>query len=88
LTLYYVKAANKKVGVSVSKKVGNSVVRSRVKRLIKEAFRSLIDQVGDYNFVVVAHPSSKDADFHQIKEELIYLLKGQGIIGVKDEDRV
>ena len=48
----------------------------------------MIDQVGDYNFVVVAHPSSKDADFHQIKEELIYLLKGQGIIGVKDEDRV
>ena len=28
-----------RVGISVSKKVGNSVVRHRVKRLIKEAYR-------------------------------------------------
>ena len=32
-----------RVGVSVSKKVGNSVVRHRVKRLLKEAFRTSED---------------------------------------------
>ena len=29
-----------RVGVSISKKVGNSVVRHRIKRLVKEAFRN------------------------------------------------
>ena len=45
-----------KVGISVSKKVGNSVVRSRSKRLILESYRLKQDNINKkgYDFVFVA----------------------------------
>lgn len=49
-----------RLGISVSKKVGNSVVRHRVTRLIREAYRlnrANID-VG-YDIVIVARPASR-----------------------------
>ncbi|HHT83129.1 MAG: ribonuclease P protein component [Christensenellales bacterium] len=69
--LYIVEAATIKVGVSVSKKVGNSVVRSRAKRRLKEAFRTIIGNLKrGYNFVIVAKKEIVDAEFWEIKEEI------------------
>lgn len=84
LILFSVEAASRKVGVSVSKKVGNSVVRSRIKRLIKEAFRAVLEETNNYNFVVVAKEKAKDADYHQIKTEIINLLKKQKLLEEKE----
>ena len=50
-----------KIGVSVSKKVGNSVVRSRCKRLISESFRLNYDNIKKgYDFVFIARNPVKD----------------------------
>ena len=44
-----------RLGVSVSKKVGNSIVRHRLARLIREAFRLNADKVNrGYDIVVIA----------------------------------
>ena len=63
-----------RIGISVSKKVGNSVVRHRVTRLIREAYRlnrANID-VG-YDIVIVARPASKDKKCQDIESALMHL---------------
>jgi ribonuclease P protein component len=47
-----------RLGVSVSKKLGDAVTRNRVKRVLKEAFWSKVDpDECDQDFVLVARPS-------------------------------
>lgn len=73
-----------KVGISVSKKVGNSVIRSRSKRLISENYRLRYNQlVKGYNFVFVARTKIKDKDYYAIGKAMDNLLKKAGLY--KDE---
>lgn len=76
MRLYKVDAHNLKVGISVSKKIGNSVVRSRVKRRIKERFRLLIPYINNsYNYVIVVKSGCELLSSAEIEKDLIYLLK-------------
>jgi ribonuclease P protein component len=47
-----------RMGCAVSKRVGNSVVRSRVRRLIRESFRRRQDCLSAVDFVVIAKPQA------------------------------
>jgi ribonuclease P protein component len=68
LILYYVEAYNLKLGVSVNKKVGNSVVRNKVKRRIKEAFRQIIPLIKpSYNMVISAREGIERASYAEIR---------------------
>jgi ribonuclease P protein component len=81
LILYKVPAHHLKVGITVGKKVGNSVTRSLVKRRIRESFRLLIPNIlPRYNYVVVARAASSGATYAQINTELVYLLGKSGSI--------
>ena len=65
-----------RIGISVSKKVGNSIVRHRLARLIREAFRLSTECIPDgYDYVVVARAGLKDKGFFETKESMIHLLK-------------
>ena len=77
LIMYIVKKdASKRIGISVSKKVGNSVVRHRIKRLIKEAYRLNYDKVPlGYDIVVIARNTAKDRTYKEIESALLHLLK-------------
>ena len=57
-------------GISISKKVGNSVVRSRLRRLIKESIRlSQHDIQKGYNVIIVSR-TKEDANFNFIDNSL------------------
>lgn len=86
LSVYKVPAHNLKIGIVVGKKVGNSVIRSRVKRRIGERFRLLIPNVeAKNNFVVVARSACADATSEEINAELIYALKKLGVYSENQE---
>ncbi|MBQ4347356.1 MAG: ribonuclease P protein component [Firmicutes bacterium] len=80
LVLYVLKTDSEKnlYGVSVSKKVGKSVVRSRVTRLIKENIRLMEQDIKPgHDIVIIARIGASGADFYDIKRSLGALFKRQ-----------
>ncbi len=68
-------------GITVSKKVGNSVIRHRVTRLIRESIR-LNEEKFDRGFdiVIVARTTAKNRNYDDIKSALLHLGKLHHII--------
>lgn len=74
-----------RIGISVSRKVGKSVIRNRVKRLIREAYRRHKDSVKTgYDLVFISRVKAGKADFHTIESSILYLLKKHNILIEKD----
>ena len=64
------------LGISVSKKVGNSVIRHRIKRLVKESYRLHEDLFNSgLNIVVIARKGADELDFYQTEKSLMHLMK-------------
>jgi len=83
MTLVYAKSryGGARVGFSVSKKVGNSVVRNRTRRRLKEAYRTLQGKpTGSYSFVFIARPCITKAEFGRIQQQVEKLLTKAGIM--------
>jgi len=69
-----------KLGVSVSKKVGNSVVRSRSKRLISESFRLNYNYIlKGYDFIFIARNPIVDKNYFDVEKSMINLIKKAGL---------
>ncbi|MFT8351458.1 ribonuclease P protein component [Clostridium saccharoperbutylacetonicum] len=69
-----------KLGISVSKKVGNSVVRSRCKRLISESFRLNYNYIiKGYDFIFIARNPIKDKSYFEVESAMKNLIKKAGL---------
>ena len=77
LVLYVLRTeSGKKLGISASKRIGNSVVRHRTARLIRESFLAVKDRIPDgISLVVVARPKIAGKKQEEVTEALNHLLR-------------
>lgn len=71
-----------RLGISVSKKVGNSVVRSKVTRRIRESYRLAESkpEMGN-DIIIIARTSASTSTYAGVDKALRQLLKKQGMGG-------
>lgn len=86
LVIYILKRTDNenKLGISVSKKVGKSVTRNRVRRLIYESYRSILSEnivlKNGFSLIFLARSKSSKCTFFQIKQSVLFLLSKVGLI--------
>ena len=67
---------NSRIGISVSKKVGNSVVRHRITRLIRESYRLHKNELKEgFDLVVIARVTAKGTDYREIEDAFLHLCR-------------
>ena len=70
-----------RLGISVSKKVGNSVVRHRTKRLIKEVYRLNEPAFArGYDLVFIARADAKGRTYEEIEKSVFHIADLTGIL--------
>ncbi|MBO4823219.1 MAG: ribonuclease P protein component [Clostridia bacterium] len=81
VVVYFCTASNLKIGFSASKKVGNSIIRHRAARLMREAMRPLLIKVNPRtNMIVVAKPELPQQHLLYITLDLENTLKKAGLM--------
>ena len=77
-----------RIGISVSKKVGNSVVRHHLTRLIREGYRLNEEKFCcGYDIVVIVRVSGKEQGFHSLESALLHLGKLHRILRSEENEK-
>ncbi len=88
LVMYVLEKNDKRnrFGMSVSKKVGNSVIRHRVTRLIREAYRLHQTELKTgYDIVVVARVNVKDCNYWEVERAFMHVCRLHHLLNKEDD---
>ena len=91
LVMYVLKneTEENRIGISVSKKVGNSVIRHHVTRLIRESYRLHEDMFNSgLDIVVIARSTAREVGYHEIASAMLHLGGLHGIIKKDSEKKM
>ena len=81
LVLYSAPAQGKKLGISVSRKIGNSVVRHRAARLIRVSYLNLKERLPeDTALVVIGRAGIVGKKQAEVEEALLQLCRKQNLV--------
>ncbi len=78
LVIFFLKnhCSYNRVGFSVTKKIGNSVTRNRIKRLMKESYRLNSHKIKEgYDIIFLPRNKAKDTSYKKIESAMIHLFK-------------
>ncbi|MCP3739953.1 ribonuclease P protein component [Rossellomorea sp. BNER] len=73
-----------RIGLSVSKKIGNAVKRNQIKRYVRQVFLELKAEVKkEYDYVIIARKPAAEMNFHEVKKSLIHVFKRGSVLKMK-----
>lgn len=64
-----------RLGISVSKKLGNAVTRNKIKRRIRNFFQTHKDELKSTDYVVIARQPVPNMEYKEIEKSLLHVLK-------------
>lgn len=73
--------ASFRLGLTVSRKIGNAVKRNRAKRRLREVVRlyNTPEKLTGWDIVLIARPSSSERDFELMRQDFMQGLKNMGV---------
>ncbi len=84
LVMYYIEKENQphfRIGLSVGKKIGNAVVRNKIKRCLRQSFHELENRItAPIDIVIIARNPTKDMNCKQIKKSLVHILSREKLL--------
>ncbi len=83
LVIFFVKNGldNNRIGIAVTKKLGNSVVRNKVRRRVREAYRLNNYKVKQgYDIVFLSRVGAKEVGYKELESAVLHLLRLAGLV--------
>lgn len=73
-----------RVGVSVSKKVGNAVVRNRMRRLVKEIVRHHQHEIVEHmDLIFIVRKGALDKSYQELEKSVLHVLRKSSLLKAK-----